>query len=318
MLDFILKLIIQERKLHIDNHHKVFRRFNCWQGNVEVGFVNDFLGVMTRIGYFSLMDSPEYEKKRYIKSSYPPFDEEYFEWIDLLEAILEAAKCFTMIELGAGWGRWLCRGVAALRQYNNDLLYQLVGVEAEPTHYKWMIEHLTDNKVDLARCNIVEAAVSNKDGECRFFVGDAEASYGQRIASPREKQTNIRQVKGVCLQTLLRDLDIVDLIDSDIQGAELTVMSAVPISSWEKIKRVHIGTHSAEAEKGLRKLFSKLGWQNQYDFPMGKMVKTEYGKISFQDGVQSWINPRYSISDKPVQFPTKINWLARLIQKDKN
>lgn len=46
--------------------------------------------------------SPE---RRFVTTTLPAFDEEYFEWIDLLEAVTEATGEFTMIELGAGWGR---------------------------------------------------------------------------------------------------------------------------------------------------------------------------------------------------------------------
>ena len=46
---------------------------------------------------------------------YPDFCEEYFEWIDVLESVLAADQQFVMIELGAGYGRWLVQ-----RGRNND------------------------------------------------------------------------------------------------------------------------------------------------------------------------------------------------------
>lgn len=70
--------------------------------------------------------------------TYPPFDEEYFEWIDLLEAVAAAKDRFTMLELGAGFGRWTARAAAAAKQ--RDLSYSLIAVEAEPTHFDWMRE----------------------------------------------------------------------------------------------------------------------------------------------------------------------------------
>ena len=36
----------------------------------------------------------------------PPIDEEYFEWVDLLESVRDARGAYTMMELGAGYGRW--------------------------------------------------------------------------------------------------------------------------------------------------------------------------------------------------------------------
>lgn len=279
------------------NHHPVFKSFACWQGEVKAGFYTDFLGTITRAEYFSLMSSPEYGKTRFVQSDYPPFDEEYFEWVDLLEAVTGAKDRFTMIELGAGWGRWLCRAALALKQRDSRLPYHLVGVEAEPTHYRWMKEHLQDNNVNLSWCELIEAAVSDKEGVCRFYTGDAYTWYGQRMASRIEHDGRIREVKSVSLGGILKDLDGVDLIDLDIQGSELSVLSAVPANMWDKVKRVHIGTHSQKAERGIRKLFANLGWYKRYDFPANNVLFTHYGWISFQDGVQSWVNPEYIKSD---------------------
>ena len=47
------------------------------------------------------------------RSAYPSFNEEYFEWVDVLEAVVARAGMFTMLELGAGWGRWLANAAAA-------------------------------------------------------------------------------------------------------------------------------------------------------------------------------------------------------------
>lgn len=273
------------------NHHQIFQNFRCWKGEVQPGFSHDFLGVVTRISYFSLFGQEGYEEKRYVEASYPPFDNEYFEWVDLLEAVVGVRQCFTMIELGTGWGRWLCRAAAALRQYDKGLPYRLVGVEAEPTHYQWMREHLVDNVVDLEKCRLIEAAVGPKDGTVDFLVGDAQDWYGQRIAGRGDKRQKER-VKSISLKSLLNGLGIVDLIDLDIQGEELAVLSAASREIDRRVKRIHTGTHSRKIEKGIVKLFKKLNWQNNHSFPCNEEVLTEYGKIYFEDGVQSWVNPK--------------------------
>jgi hypothetical protein len=46
----------------------------------------------------------------------PPFDYEYFEWVDLLQAVKEAENTFTIVEVGAGYGRWSSRAALAARQ----------------------------------------------------------------------------------------------------------------------------------------------------------------------------------------------------------
>ena len=92
--------------------------------------------------------------------------------------------------------------------------------------------------------------------------------------------------------SILASLDRVDLIDCDIQGAELDVVRAAAEAVNSKVSRFHIGTHSAEIEAGLRQFFHGLGWRKLNDYGMGKQNETPFGMINFVDGVQSWLNPR--------------------------
>lgn len=102
----------------------------------------------------------------------------------------------------------------------------------------------------------------------------------------------VKKVKAVNLSELLGTLDRVDLIDLDVQGAELIVLKAAAEQLDRKVKRVHIGTHSTEIEAGLRRLFDDLGWKSVHDYPLGSESVTPWGTIKFQDGVQSWINSK--------------------------
>jgi FkbM family methyltransferase len=284
-------------------HHEIFDKFKCWEGYVDPGFTENFLGVMTKVGYF-ITDKPEsFSERRHIVTDFPPFsNEEYFEWIDLLEVVTSAKGQFRMIELGAGYGRWLANAVAALRQVNN-LPYELIGVEAEPTHFKWLKEHLEINNVDLPRCQLIQAAVSGHDGNDWFYVGRADEWYGQAIASSPSslagklralfRKTRVQKVESVSLNTLLRPLTgHVDLIDLDVQGAEFDVLEKAAEEIAAKVKRVHIGTHGSKMESGLRNLFNALKWEQLNDYPCGRRCQTPWGTISFQDGVQTYINPR--------------------------
>jgi hypothetical protein len=71
-----------------------------------------------------------------VQTEYPAFPEEYLEWIDLLEAVANAQGKFTMIELGAGYGRWLVNAAVTLRQRKPTIVPFLIGAEAEPTHFQ--------------------------------------------------------------------------------------------------------------------------------------------------------------------------------------
>jgi hypothetical protein len=87
-------------------------------------------------------------------------------------------------------------------------------------------------------------------------------------------------------------LDRVDLIDLDIEGQELVTLTAAVADLDAKVKRLHIGTHGVEIEAGLRQLFSDHGWRCLADYSLQKTSETPWGVIAFDNGVQSWVNPR--------------------------
>lgn len=290
-------------------HHPVFGRFEPFNGFVPSGYYTDFLGVMTRNVFIG--DAARGVKSRgpgHVLTEYPAHDEEYFEWINLLESVLDAQQQFTMVELGAGWGRWLVRAAAAARQRRSDLAIRLIGVEAEPTHFEWMRQHFRDNGLDLEQHELIEAAVDDYERTIRFYVGKPDEWYGQRIVQPEERIEGlaVREVKTITLTRILDRLELVDLIDLDVEGAEWVVLRSAIEQLNQKVKRVHIGTHASDLERALRALFWEHGWYKRNDYAVSRTEQTEWGEIYFENGVQTWINPRLL----PVQ-PTsaELKWL---------
>jgi FkbM family methyltransferase len=262
-------------------HHEIFFNFNRWAGEVQAGFEIDFLGVKCRTAFFTMMRPQPIA--RYEAPPYPPYDEEYFEWIDLLESVASAKDRFIMFELGAGFGRWTARGAAAAQ--SRGLLYTLVAVEAEPTRFKWISQNLQDNGVKLTGCRLFNAAVTSSDGKIGFHVNDPASGYGEGIGGATE-------VDAISLRTLLAPFDYVDLVDMDVQGAEFDVLIAATESLDQKVKRAHIETHSEQLDVKILRLFRELGWKPHFLYAFNTADKTPWGRINFQGGIQSWLNPR--------------------------
>lgn len=307
-------------------HHKVFNEFGCLEGERTPEFPDvDFLGVRTRTYY---PDGSCYSEGDVIVNDYPPFNEEYFEWIDVLESVKEAHDEFVMIELGAGYGTWLVRAALAVRRYHRILPFLLVGVEGEPTHFQWMEQHFHDNGLDPGEHRLFNGAVSDQDGKALFSVGTPGLWRGQSIVNKFPKRfpkdfyrwlqvkllgtwslhkverdywtgnrytirAQAREVSSISLNTLLSSLRKVDLIDLDVQGMEYQVLGAAREQLQAKVKRVHIGTHGRDIERRLRRLFKKLGWKKINDYPCKSDCSTPHGVIKFHDGVQSWLNPKH-------------------------
>lgn len=269
-------------------HHKVFRHFKCWEGVVQAGYNADFVGTITRASFHK--GAFCYKYPTFVATDYPEFDEEYFPWIDVLESILAAGDQFVMMELGAGYGKWLVRAVKALRLISN-MPYQLIGVEAEPEHFQWMKLHFMDNGIKPEKHLLIEAAVSDQDGHVMFETGRSNEHYTHKIVTDiSSPSVSVKQVPAVSLRSLLKSFDKIDLIDLDVQGSELIILKASAEELRDKVKRVHIGTHSTAIEYGLRSLFSDMGWECLNDYLYQQECPTPYGTVKFDDGVQTWVN----------------------------
>jgi len=310
-------------------HHEVFSRFRQYSGEIPQGYHADFLGTQAQHEFTSgLRDDvpvPYPLRRTYQNYPYPRVDEDYFEWIDLLESVVAASGSYTMLDLGAGFGKWAVRAAFAARQYNPKLRCHVIAVEAEPTVYDWMRKHFRHNGIKPRWHTLLHAAVADEPGEVEFCIGGPRggpydrppsAWYGQFLTKgnaafgewrPDGKYHGFKvrlhtsgwrsiRIPGVSLGSLLEKLQRVDLIDLDIEGQELASLTSVAAELDAKVKRLHIGTHSTEIEAGLRRLLAAHGWQCHADYPLSSTSETPWGPVSFENGVQSWVNPRWPAS----------------------
>jgi FkbM family methyltransferase len=289
-------------------HHPVFGRFRAFTGRVPTSFRVGFVGDRERNAVIGLDVTRASDE---VATGPPPFNEEYFEWIDLLEAVEAAGDTFTMLELGAGYGRWSSRGALAARQRRKAVCLGVV--EAEPKHVGWLKEHLADNGIAEREYRLTAAplareerdvafCVSVPNGEKHWFgqaalrceignapvVGDYHGHALHRIPGG----AGVIALRSVRLSDVLAPFALIDIVDMDVQGCEVEIIAEAIGPLTRKARRMHIGTHGPEIEADLRPLLSAAGWIKTRDWPCRGDIDTEYGRIFFQDGVQSWINPR--------------------------
>jgi FkbM family methyltransferase len=223
---------------------------------------------------------------------------ELSEWQAMFDAIEDAVGRLTMMELGAGFGRFTVNAAAALRQYRPGLKYRFIAVEAEPTHCRWMKQHTRANGLHrwsrAGTCTLIRAAVSREAGRESFFFGNPREWYGQGLVRPENEGASapVTQVRTVTLSSLLAPLDRVDLLDIDIQGAELEVLTEAA-SALGRVRRIHVETHSTAIDEQLPKVFEQAAgnWWQEIAFPLGATHTTERGVADFSGGgVQLWRN----------------------------
>lgn len=218
---------------------------------------------------------------------------ETWEWLALIDAVDGADSRFTMLELGAGVGRWTVNAAAALRRYRpGRLRHRLVAVEAEPTHFQWLRQHTRDNGLRRwsrqGSCRLVNAAVSGSPGRQLFYVGDPSGWYGQGLVRPYNMGSAGKvatvSVKTIALSSLLRRFEHVDLIDADVQGAELEVFAeALPYLG--RVDRVYVETHSETVHRELAALLAGAGLEPVVEVPLGARRETPFGPGNFDGGV---------------------------------
>ena len=298
------------------NRHPIFDSFKAYVGPADPSFTVGFLGDVLR----DEIEMEDTDRSAVRRPSEPVVNEEYFEWIDLLSAVKEAGPVFTMLELGAGYGRWSARAAMAARQLGKRIILGMA--EAEPKHVQWLHRHMADN--DISDYKVYEAALDGEAGEAQFAIGLPEVGtnyekwFGQALENydpshcrlsgetyygyPIHQVSNGWQliyIQRLKLSDLIAHYDFVDFIDMDIQGAEgRSVREAIDALN-QKVRRLHIGTHNHAVEVELRECLSSAGWSLGYDFPCSQDNDTEFGRCSFTDGVQSWLNPRLSPSAAP-------------------
>jgi FkbM family methyltransferase len=185
-------------------------------------------------------------------------------------------------------------------------------VEAEPQHAEFLREALQINNV---HGDIVEAAISYSGEPVAFAVKwderRAKNWYGQMVVSDELAETNETYlgktiyrgkifdqilVPSLRLEDVASDLGLIDFIDCDIQGSEREMVPNSIEFLTERVRRIHIGTHGPDIENILREVFLSAGWHSVWDFGTKGVRDTPYGPCEFDDGVQSWINPRFSVA----------------------
>ena len=257
-------------------------------------------------------------------------NEEYFEWLELLKSVENSKNNFVFVELGAGFGKWSARAYKACL-LNNISNIKLIVVEGEPQHNQWLKEHLGYNNVPRDSIIFEDALISNYDGTGELVVCNESYPmyknnlnligietpknwYGQYHTPLANKEDIlIRDTylgkellidrwgigRVVCntltIETLLKNIPIVDLLNMDIQGSEyISIHKNLEVINT-KVKKLYVSTHSPVIDNLLYSMMASQNWKCTHAYPFQYQGDTEFGYIKFGDGVQVWENPILNI-----------------------
>jgi hypothetical protein len=211
---------------------------------------------------------------------------------------------FVAGELGAGFGPWLATAAFCCRRAGVAAV-DLLGVEADAAKCEAMRRHLSRNGVIGApgvSARITRGAAWREDATLRFGVVDPRHDYGGAVTAEANPGRDYRglspdyvEVPGYSLQTLCRDLPVIDYMHWDIQGAELEVARAAIDFLDERARFLFIGTHSPLIEGSLLDLFHQRQWDVLHfancKFAY-KRAKPSLAAMTVLDGEMFLRNPR--------------------------
>lgn len=231
-----------------------------------------------------------------VSVGYPPLNSEYVEWIGLMAAVVSAQSRFTMVEAGAGWGRWLV--AAAKLASERQIPFTLAGIEADPDHFRWMQQVFLDNKLDPANHILISEAVAPEQGTTLFLRHEhPELNYGQHLVKRTEMKFwksqpgwAVVEAQAQTLSQVLSRLDVIDFLSVDVSGSEVEILRTC-LPELEKVRVLQISVNSTKADEELTRLLKKQGWLNKFRYPMQQQSQTPYGMVEFAEGLQTWLHP---------------------------
>ena len=177
-----------------------------WTGEVPQGFLVDFLGILTDVGFRSGSGLDRSSVGGgLVTTSLPSIGdgsngEGWFEAANWMAAAQEAREHFIMISLGAHYGAQLVGGYHMLRTIN-PLPCTLVGVEAEPGNFEWISDHMRDNGIDADAHWLLPMAISDCHEPVLFPVGSP--GYGSNNCFA----TNASESRRILADLIIRDSD---------------------------------------------------------------------------------------------------------------
>jgi len=305
-------------------------RITPWSGEVPEGYIVDCLGILTAGSFMWNRCGPfPAHYKETPRASLTTWGEGFFELADWLLAARDARDQFVAVSLGASFGAQLVYAWKSLMALN-PLPCHLVGVEPVPENCAWMRRHMAVNGIDPDEHGIIQAALGPDNEPVLFPIGapgsgrtgstDTNSTQSRRryaaLVSANGLSDRVLEnmlfhnstgltydmgdgyegemkfVSAVTVRDVLMPFGRVDLLEADIQQAEISVIPPFMQLIDRKVRRVHIGTHGAEAHELLRGLFLDAGWELVFDYAPNTHHVTEQGPLDIIDGILSARNPK--------------------------
>jgi FkbM family methyltransferase len=300
-----------------------------WSGRVPEGYIVDFLGILTKGSFLWNRTGPfdAYD----VDTALPTlttYGEGLFEVAEWFYSAREATDQYVVVSLGAAYGAQLV-GAWKVLQAINPLPARLVAVEPVPENCEWIRQHMSANGINPDDHWILQTALGSDNEPMLFPVGapGTGLTSGVETNSPEARKAlastlrirdqsdvvlenilmynatglthklahgytaDVKFVSAMTLRDVLGPFERIDLLEVDIQGSEVPVISPCMDLINRRVRRLHVGTHGQDIHKTLRGMFSAAGWEFVFDYSPGARHVTERGSLEISDGILGLRNP---------------------------
>ena len=236
------------------------------------GFVTNFLGIKTATKFFPgiLDNSSGIIEPLPIPANWHA---DIAEWGSALRAVEQSGACFTILELGCGWGCWLNNTGAAARRMGKKI--KLFGIEGDKHHVSFAHEALKENGFSEDEYKIVHGVADSENGIALFpIVSTPGASWGSApILNANSNQIAEAEAAGgyAAIESFSIDSitsgEILDLLHIDIQGGEeQLIRKSIDIIN-QFVRYILVGTHSRAIEAAILDIMLDNGWTLELERP---------------------------------------------------
>lgn len=189
------------------------------------------------------------------------------EFAAALRAVDLSRDCFTMIELGCGWGCWMNNTGVAARRAGRKV--HLIGVEADEGHIGFAKESCATNGFSPSSVNLYHGIAAATSGTALFprqdrasvcwglepVFGATEAQRQQAVASG-----SYHELPMIAIADLIAPHERIDFLHVDIQGGEADLIESCLTVLRERVAYMFVGTHSRQIEGRLFQALLQGGW----------------------------------------------------------
>lgn len=198
--------------------------------------------------------------------------EDFVEFGFLQKAVNQSESSFTMVELGAGYGRWMMNA-AKLCERKGIQAVNLIGVEASKKRFEFITQHFSDNVPVNAFLELHCVGVGPYSGWASIADND---DYGASLGAPGDTQV-------LTLAELIPP-GTIDYLCMDIQGMEADILESAK-DVLHRCRFIHVATHGKAIAERCREAMKDMPFKHVTSAPQDVV----YAGARFIDGMEQWI-----------------------------